>query len=140
VTPEPTDAPTEADRAAIRALLVAHNETLLGSDGPATRPYAVLLRGPEGTVQGGLIGRSGLGWMYVEYLAIPPALRGQGLGSRLMDMVEAEAAVRGCLGVRLDTFQARDFYAARGYSVFGTLPDCPPGHTRFSMMRRFGGN
>ena len=56
-----------------------------------------------------------------------------------MDAAEAVARERGCIGARLDTysFQARGFYEKRGYRVVGTIEDCPPGHARHTMAKRF---
>lgn len=68
-------------------------------------------------------------------------MRGTGVGTQLMRMAEDEARSRSCVGVWLDThtFQARPFYERLGYSVFADLPDFPPGHTRFYMMKRLDG-
>ena len=45
---------------------------------------------------------------------------------------------RGCVGARLETwgFQARPFYEARGYTVFGVLEDYPPGETEYHLSKR----
>jgi hypothetical protein len=50
---------------------------------------------------------------------------------------ENEAKRRGCLGAWLDTFsfQAREFDERVGYTVFGTITDCPPGHSRFFLKK-----
>jgi hypothetical protein len=34
-------------------------------------------------------------------------------------------------------FQAPAFYRKHGYSVFGELPDLPPGHVRYSLAKPF---
>jgi hypothetical protein len=54
-------------------------------------------------------------------------------------MAEAEARSRGCVGSYLDTFsfQARPFYEKQGYSLFATIADYPPPHSRFFLSKRF---
>jgi GNAT superfamily N-acetyltransferase len=134
-----TATPTAAEEAAVRgALRDANAAAGFPHD---TRPLAVLLRDAAGAVVGGLWGRTGWSWLYIENLAVPPALRGQGHGAALLRMAEAEARARGCIGVRLDTysFQARPFYERRGYALVGVLKDCPPGQTRYSMAKRLDG-
>jgi GNAT superfamily N-acetyltransferase len=107
--------------------------------GPArAEPVAILLRDAEDRPVGGLWGRSGYDWMFVEYLAVPEALRGQRLGSALIAEAERIARARGCCGIWLDTFafQARGFYEKLGFTVFGTLEDHPRGSRRFFLSKR----
>jgi GNAT superfamily N-acetyltransferase len=134
-----TDQPTEADRAAILDGLVTFNEAATGLRGRDRTDIAVLLRDAQRHTIGGAIGTSFHGWLRVELLWLPEALRGQGWGRRVMAMVEAEASTRRCLGVRLETasFQARGFYERLGYTVFGTLADHPPGHECYWLCKRF---
>ena len=121
--------------------LLAFNEARSGKGSFASRPLSVLLRGEGGAVLGGLVGRSYSGWLYVELFHLPEAHRGGGTGRAILRAAEAEALARGCIGVRLETysFQAPGFYARMGYSVVGELPDCPPGHIRFSLAKRLDG-
>ncbi|MBX9592867.1 MAG: GNAT family N-acetyltransferase, partial [Roseomonas sp.] len=130
------DTPGQAEEAAARgALRDANAAAGFPHD---TRSLTVLLRDDAGRVVGGLVGRTGWSWLYVENLAVPPALRGGGWGQRLLATAEAEARARSCIGARLDTytFQARVFYEKQGYRVVGEIPDCPPGQTRFTMIKR----
>lgn len=134
-----TDAPTEADRRAVLDGLVAFNRAVIGAADHLPVPLAVLARDAAGQAQGGAIGRSWGGWVFVELFWLPEALRRQGLGRQMMAQVEAEARARGCMGVYLDTFsfQARPFYEKLGYSVFGTLEGMPFGHSRHWLAKRF---
>ncbi len=130
-------APEAADEAAIMAVLADANAA---AGWPHVREAVLLtIRDAEGGVAGGLIGRISWQWLYVMTLAVGPALRGQGWGQRLLLQAEAAAREQGCIGARLDTysFQARGFYEKQGYRVTGTLEDCPPGHARYSMAKRF---
>lgn len=132
-----TDSPTEAERDAILHGLIRFNNAVIGPSG--FRPLAVLVKDPKtGKTLGGLSGASFHGWLFVELLWLPEALRRGGIGSQLIRRAEAEATRRGCRGVLLDTydFQARPFYEKHGYQVFGTLDDAPPGHQRFYLAKR----
>lgn len=66
--------------------------------------------------------------------------RGRGIGTQLLTTGEDHAKARGCRHAWLDTFsfQAPDFYAKRGYIVFGELEDYPPGHRRFFLRKAIG--
>ena len=133
---EVTAAPSASDRDAILAGLLAFIRAEAGVVGT---PLAVLVRDETGDVVGGLTGRTSAAWLFVELLWLPEALRGTGLGTRLMMEAEAEAVRRGCIGAHLDTFdfQAPGFYRKLGYEVFGSIEDHPPGRMRFWMRKRF---
>lgn len=100
-------------------------------------PVNLVLRGAAGDVLGGLLGQLWGGWLHVNAVWVSTALRGQGFGARLIAAAEAYACERGAVGAMLETysFQARPFYERLGYEVFGTLEDCPPGHTKFHLKR-----
>ncbi len=76
--------------------------------------------------------------MYVQFLAVPPRLRGQGLGRALMQRAEAFGRERGIIGIYLDTFefQSRGFYEKLGYSLFGQIEDHPRGLHRYFLQKR----
>ncbi len=97
-----------------------------------------VLRGPDGTVTGGVIGATYWNWLYVNLMWIREDLRGRGYGQRLLLAAEEEARRRGARHSYLDTFsfQAPDFYKKYGYEVFGTLPDFPLGHTRYFLVKQ----
>jgi GNAT superfamily N-acetyltransferase len=132
-----TDAPDEATLTALFELIDSYNDERTGLTEPARR-LALVLREGDGPVQGGLRAITYYGWMFIEILFLPAALRGQGVGTRLMRMAEAEAIRRGCVGIWLDTFsfQARPFYERLGYVSFGQIDDYPAGHSRFFMQKR----
>ncbi|HSU07340.1 MAG TPA: GNAT family N-acetyltransferase [Acetobacteraceae bacterium] len=95
-----TDAPSEQERNAVEAGLIAYNR-LQGMPND-WRPLAVLIKEGERTV-GGLTGWTMWDWLFVANFFIPAAQRGHGPGPRMLRMAEEEARVRGCLGVWLDT-------------------------------------
>jgi GNAT superfamily N-acetyltransferase len=86
---------------------------------------------------GGLWGRTGYDWLFVELLFVPESMRGRGVGTDLMRRAEREAAARGCHGAWLDTFefQARGFYERLGYECFGELQRYPVGSARFFLKK-----
>ena len=130
------DTPAEADREAILAPLRAYNRAQAGD--AHVRQVAIAVEDNSGAVAGGLWGRIGYGWMFIELLVVPEAARGTGLGRQLMARAEAMARSEGCTGIWLDTFefQARGFYEKLGFSLFGTLDDYPAGHHRYFLMKR----
>jgi GNAT superfamily N-acetyltransferase len=96
-------------------------------------PVHVYALNREGDVIGGLIGWTHRisAWLEVSVIWVEEGARGQGLGRQLMERAEALAREQGCAFARLATsdFQAPDFYEKLGYSLYGTLEDCPPGET-----------
>ena len=105
-------------------------------------PVGYFLRNARGEWLGGLTGHVWGGWLHVNFVWVAEMLRGQGHGSRLMDAAETFAIERGAFAATLEThsFQAPDFYAKRGYAVFGRLDDYPPGHAKLFLSKRLGGS
>ncbi|CAM3030975.1 GNAT family N-acetyltransferase [Pseudomonas floridensis] len=129
--------PDEDDRLAILAPLRRYNAEQAG-DGQSEK-VAFLVRDEDtGEVIGGLHARLFYRWLFIELLVVPEQTRGQGLGSRLMQMAEDLAHERNCVGIWLDTFdfQAPDFYRKHGFTEFAQLDDYPPGHQRFFFQKR----
>ncbi len=130
---------TPEARETVSGLIASYNEDFVPDD--QTRgEFAVLVRDPAtGKPLGGLCCRTRREMLVLELVALPPELRGAGLGTKLFRIAETEGYRRGCRGAWLQTsdWQARGFYEKLGYHVFGSLPDYPAGHTRFFMTRRF---
>ncbi len=131
------DQPSEADRAAVLAALVAYNDKTAGPSG--AQPLAVLIHDPATQkAVGGLWGRTVYDWLFVELFVVPEPFRGQHLGSEILARAEDIARTRGCIGVWLDTyeFQAPGFYAKQGYELFAAIDDHPRGMHRFFFKKR----
>ncbi|RON57938.1 GNAT family N-acetyltransferase [Pseudomonas frederiksbergensis] len=128
--------PTHEEREAILAPLRVYNAAHAGPAKP--EPVALLVRDDHGEILGGLYGRVLDQWLFIELLSVPEQARGQGMGSRLMAMVEELAREKECVGIWLDTFsfQAPAFYTKLGYSEFGHIADYPPGHKRHFFQKR----
>lgn len=101
------------------------------------QPLAVFLKDTDGKIVGGLEGSTYWGWLNIRLLWVSDELRGSGYGRKLVETAEKHAAGRGCNGAVVDTFsfQAREFYEALGYTVFGSLDDFPTGHKRIYMKK-----
>jgi GNAT superfamily N-acetyltransferase len=131
-------APDPDLREQLRALQAIHDATL--SEHVTQHPLSVVLRGAEGEVLGGMTGHTAHDWLQVSLVALPPALRGTGAGTRILSAAHDAARARGVRGARLSTggHQARPFYEKLGYSAYGAIPDYQPGGIdRFLMAKRF---
>ena len=130
--------PSAKDRMAVLGPLSDFNESHgFPSD---HRDVAVMLVGDDGAAVGGLWGKTGYGWLYVEFLAVPEAARGRNFGAGLIAEAEGIARTHGCVGSWLTTFsfQARGFYEKIGYAVFAELEESPAaGSARIFMRKRF---
>jgi GNAT superfamily N-acetyltransferase len=119
-------APTE--EATVLELLKAHNIAAFGES--HRRELTIPLYDEGGSIHGGLVGYTGRGWLHVAMLFIPEELRGQGLGARMLNLAEAEARARGCIGAYIDTMnpQALRLYLRQGYHEIGSLKGLAGGH------------
>jgi GNAT superfamily N-acetyltransferase len=130
--------PPDEARAAIAAELTRHTAEFLPDAGERVHFAVLVNNGETGAVLGGIWARAWRNMLSIELVALPPELRGAGLGSRLLRMAEEEGRRRDCVNVWLQTadWQARGFYEKHGYRVFGELDDWPIGHKRFFMTKR----
>ena len=66
-------------------------------------------------------------WLEIEYLFVKEDLRGQGIGSQLLQQAESEAKKRNCRFAFVNTyqFQAPAFYQKHGYQEVFTMKDYP---------------
>jgi GNAT superfamily N-acetyltransferase len=133
-----TDTPNPTAKDAAGVALYEYN---VQHTGIADRqPIAAVALDPEsGAVLGGLWGRTELGLLFLDMFFLPDALRGQDLGRRLLDEVEAEAQRRGCRNAVVETssFQAPGFYLRNGYVEFGRVPFAVPGEARVFLRKTF---
>ena len=124
------DTASDADSAELRDAIHEFNFATTGyRDG---RSLSCFLRDDDGALVAGIDGFTWGGYARVDYLWVTEQLRGQGLGSRLLDAAEEEARRRGCGTIVLDThsFQAPHLYRARGYAEIGTTIDTPRDYTQ----------
>ncbi|WP_137937410.1 GNAT family N-acetyltransferase [Chitinivorax sp. B] len=98
---------------------------------------SVFARDGDDKVIGGIIGSAYWGWINITSVWVDPAHRRQGLASRMLRTIEAEAVERGYHHAYLDTFtfQTPDLYLRAGYEIIGTLDQFPPGFARHFMRK-----
>jgi GNAT superfamily N-acetyltransferase len=101
------------------------------------KPLSIFIHDKEEKFMGGLSGGTYWGWLYVGTLWLDEAVRGQGLGSKILIRAEQEARNRGCQHAFLDTtsFQALPFYLKHGYRQYAQLDDFPAGHSRYFLKK-----
>ncbi|GEO16691.1 GNAT family N-acetyltransferase [Microvirga aerophila] len=108
---------------------------------PDGKDLAIGIRDPDSQAfVGGLLGRMAGGWLAIELLFVPEALRGNGLATRLIAIAENEACERGCHAAWIDTLnpKARQLYERLGYVIFGELENYPVGSSRFFLQKALG--
>ena len=129
--------PSKADRSVVGRGLGAHNRAAYGRLRGAER--WILAREADRSIRGGAKCDVAWGWVYVDWLWVEEAWRGQGLGVRLLAAAEALAREHDCIGVHLHTwsFQAPGFYRKQGFSEAGRVEDMPPGAVRHWFAKRF---
>jgi ribosomal protein S18 acetylase RimI-like enzyme len=131
---EVTDTPEPEDEVFVANQTHAYNATFIAKD---VRRLCVFARTEDGTIIGGLTGKTY--WLYLEvaFLWVSELHRHAGHGSKLMLAAEAEARQRGCKHALLDTysFQALGFYQKLGYREFGRLADFGGKHERYYMHK-----
>jgi GNAT superfamily N-acetyltransferase len=131
-----TDAPDTRAKTVIGEGLATYNGGHSGIDD--RQDLAVLVKNPRsGEILGGILGRTSLGLLFIDLVFLPEALRGHGLGSRMLGMAEEEGRARGCISAVLYTisFQAPEFYAKHGWHEFGRVACHPLGTSRVFMTK-----
>ena len=99
---------------------------------------SVLARDNSGKIIGGAVGRTWGQCSELQQLWISADARGQGMGTRLMELFETKARQRGSSLVYLDTFsfQARPFYEKCGYHVALETHGFTNGIVKYTMHKR----
>ncbi len=102
------------------------------------KALAVKLCDENGQVIAGAAGRTFGDWLMINTLWVAESLRGQNVGSQLLDKMEVAAKARGCNKALLDTlnFQAKPFYEKHGYQVQWMQQGYPKTGCRYYMMKQ----
>ncbi len=85
---------------------------------PHTR-FSFFLYDNEHVAKGGIKGSNFYGSLYIDYIYVDPALRGQGYGRALLEKSEEWGMSQQCTFATLTTmsFEAKDFYLKCGYEI-----------------------
>jgi len=100
--------------------------------------FDLAVRGPDGSVVGGINVSSVLGVMWLEVLWTSEAYRGRGIASWLILEAERIAHEAGCVGAGTWTFnwQGASFYPRIGYDLNGVYDGYPRGMTEHVLSKR----
>ena len=99
---------------------------------------AIFVRDDDHRIVAGICGNTWGGCAEIRQFWVEESLRGQGLGTRLLEAAEREARQRGCRLMLLMTFsfQAPAFYAKQGFEVVAVVDDHPRGHKNMLLRKR----
>ena len=92
-----------------------------------SEPLNLYIEDEQGQLLAGLVAETFGNWLEIEYLFVKEDLRGQGIGSQLLQRAESEAKKRNCCFAFVNTyqFQAPAFYQKHDYQEVFTLKDYP---------------
>ena len=92
-----------------------------------SEPLNLYVEDEHGQLLAGLVAETFGNWLEIEYLFVKEGLRGQGIGSQLLQQAESEAKKRNCRFAFVNTyqFQAPAFYQKYGYKEVFTMKDYP---------------
>ena len=92
-----------------------------------SEPLNLYVEDEHGEIMAGLVAETFGNWLEIEYLFVKEDLRGQGIGSQLLQRAESEAKMRNCRFAFVNTyqFQAPAFYQKQGYKEVFRLQDYP---------------
>lgn len=104
---------------------------------PQSTCFVIRVQDRAGTAVGGAILYTYWGWLEISLLALEEGARGQGLGRRLMVMIEDKARKEGCTRIRTESFEQETFgfYQKLGYQIVGQLQDYPEGHNYYWLRK-----
>ena len=100
-------------------------------------PFTSTARDDAGTIVGGVIARRWGQCCEIQQMWVDESQRSSGIGSRLMEQVDAHARDNGCSLIYLETFsfQAPEFYAKHGFTIACQFDGFAEGVSKFIMHK-----
>ncbi|MEL6914250.1 MAG: GNAT family N-acetyltransferase [Pseudomonadota bacterium] len=122
----------DALKSALHDGLAAAGQTLA----PEEMPEFILTVGDP--MQAGCKGEVTFRTLHISELWVDASLRGQGIGSRLLEAAEDLARKKGCIRVHLETRSegARRLYERMGYRFFGELEQYEGAQSFYYLEKR----
>lgn len=132
-----TDKINEHDKEEVFQGLLEYNLARIEDKYP--RELGIYLENDSGQKLAGFIGETHGNWLTVNFLWVSEKMRGQHIGSQLLDQAETIAKERGCKYAFLDTFsfQAPAFYMKHGYEQVFLLEKYPVTGQRHYFTKSF---
>lgn len=132
---EITDKITKQDEDSIFQGLLEYNLARIEDKNP--RDLGVYLQDETEKKVAGLIGDTHGNWLFIKFLWVSEELRGQSIGSSILNKAEETAKERGCKYSFLDTFsfQASEFYKKHGYIEVFALENYPVTGKRYYFTK-----
>jgi GNAT superfamily N-acetyltransferase len=108
---------------------------------PDSKKLVLHVQDQTGEIVGGAILYAYWGWLEISLLALEEQARGQGLGRRLMALIEEVARQEGCTRIRTESFERETFgfYRKLGYRIVGHLEDYPEGYGYYWLRKDLPG-
>jgi len=99
---------------------------------------AVQITDNDGNIVAGSAGRSFGNWLLINTLWVSEELRGQQVGSEVLEAIESAGRARGCNLCLLDTlnFQAMPFYKKHGYETQWVQENYPKTGCKYFMVKQ----
>ena len=139
--PDPSDDDQAVISQGIKAFNDDHSPFHRAGRTTPKESLVLFLRDADGIIQGGLVGFTHWGWLYIDDLWIAAPHRQEGYGRHLVTHAEALARARGCRHAHLRTwsFQAPGFYQRLGYRVVGQMDGYPAGEVYYWLRKDLEG-
>lgn len=130
------NSPADFDIKEIIEQLIQFNRQYIESD--KREPLAIWCRDEAGKKIAGITGNTFGKWLEIKYLWVDQSMRGQRVGTEILERMIAAGKSRGCSHFLVDTydFQARPFYEKNGFENVFTLDEYPLTGKRHYLVKQ----